>query len=123
MDSILPALPVPLTNTLTDANAIRYEVAQANHHWYAINRAWRRPGAFVVRGAIVNSRGQPVEGFYISFPDIRFTEDDRLERGRMVAAAASEIVAIFINVHFAQSEFLPQISTLADQATTRRIRQ
>jgi IclR family transcriptional regulator, acetate operon repressor len=80
-------------DTITDAAALRAELAQIRRDGYSVNRNQYRPGVFAIAGAVLDADGTPVAAVVMSTPESRYEESRLPELGRLVADTAAEISA------------------------------
>lgn len=79
--------------TITDAKALRQELAQVQKRGYAINRGYYRSGIFAIGAPIFDASHLPVASICISMPDSRYQEAKVAEWGALTLNAARAIDA------------------------------
>lgn len=77
--------------TLSDARALREELARIREQGYAVNRGEWRPDIFGVGVPILGSDQRPVGSISISMPAFRFRDEDLPRYATLLVEAAQEI--------------------------------
>ncbi len=77
--------------SLTDADALLADLAQARVHGYALDDEERAPGMRCIAAPIFNMHGEPVAGLSVSGPAFRMDPDRYARIGEAVAAAAQAV--------------------------------
>lgn len=90
-DSVLPVIT---PNTVTNPNELRALIATARHNGYALDYEESTPGLCCVAAPVYDAQGQIVAGMSISVPNIRFTDERRIELLELIRNQANSLSII-----------------------------
>jgi len=90
-DSILPVIT---PNTVTNPSDLRALIATARNNSYALDYEESTPGLCCVAAPVYDAQGQIVAGMSISVPNIRFTDERRIQLLDLIRTQANSLSTI-----------------------------
>jgi DNA-binding IclR family transcriptional regulator len=90
-DSILPIIT---PNTVTNPSELRTLIATARNNSYALDYEESTPGLCCVAAPVYDAQGQIVAGMSISVPNIRFTDERRIQLLDLIRTQANSLSTI-----------------------------
>ncbi len=87
-------LPVITPNTVTNPSELRALIATARHNGYALDYEESTPGLCCVAAPVYDAQGQIVAGMSISVPNIRFTDERRIQLLELIRTQANSLSII-----------------------------
>ena len=90
-DSILPVIT---PNTVTNPSELRALIATARNNSYALDYEESTPGLCCVAAPVYDAQGQIVAGMSISVPNIRFTDERRIQLLDLIRTQANSLSTI-----------------------------
>jgi DNA-binding IclR family transcriptional regulator len=90
-DSILPVIT---PNTVTNPSELRALIATARNNSYALDYEESTPGLCCVAAPVYDAQGQIVAGMSVSVPNIRFTDERRIQLLDLIRTQANSLSTI-----------------------------
>lgn len=90
-DSILPVIT---PNTVTNPSELRTLIATARNNGYALDYEESTPGLCCVAAPVYDAQGQIVAGMSVSVPNIRFTDERRIQLLDLIRTQANSLSTI-----------------------------
>ena len=90
-DSILPIIT---PNTVTNPSELRTLIAATRNNGYALDYEESTPGLCCVAAPVYDAQGQIVAGMSISVPNIRFTDERRIQLLDLIRTQANSLSTI-----------------------------
>lgn len=87
-------LPVITPNTVTNPSELRTLIATARNNGYALDYEESTPGLCCVAAPVYDAQGQIVAGMSVSVPNIRFTDERRIQLLELIRTQANSLSTI-----------------------------
>ncbi|NBU64908.1 MAG: IclR family transcriptional regulator [Chloroflexia bacterium] len=87
-------LPVITTSTVTNPSELRAHIKTARKNGYALDYEESTPGLCCVAAPVYDAQGQIVAGMSVSVPNMRFTDERRIELLALIRAQANSLSTI-----------------------------
>jgi DNA-binding IclR family transcriptional regulator len=87
-------LPIITPNTVTNPSELRALIATARNNSYALDYEESTPGLCCVAAPVYDAQGQIVAGMSISVPNIRFTDERRIQLLDLIRTQANSLSTI-----------------------------
>ena len=87
-------LPIITPNTVTNPSELRALIKTARSNGYALDYEESTPGLCCVAAPVYDAQGQIVAGMSVSVPNIRFTDERRIQLLELIRAQANSLSTI-----------------------------